>query len=222
MLQNWTKSAIKLCIKKFYVSISSNSLKVFCEWLYEKTNFNSLLDPVSLEYNFLGSVLWNHFQSVGLSDSLSLSFLKVGSLVFSGIVHDDSWPWFLATDDARFLKKKLTARILAKWAKIGQKKVFCHFYKFVLLVFHKIAHNDSLQQCLTSSRGKIHTKKIFLPQFGLKEPKLGLKLGFLLFSQVLLEITYNDSLQQCVTSTRGKNPREKILQPSLDQNWAWN
>ena len=179
MLQNWTKSAIKLCIKKFYVSISSNSLKVFCEWLYEKTNFNSLLDPVSLEYNFLGSVLWNHFQSVGLSDSLSLSFLKVGSLVFSGIVHDDSWPWFLATDDARFLKKKLTAQILAKWAKIGQK-------------------------------------------IGLKEPKLGLKLGFLLFSQVLLEITYNDSLQQCVTSTRGKNPREKILQPSLDQNWAWN
>ena len=24
---------------------------------------------------------------------------------FSDIVHDDSWPWYLATDEARFLKK---------------------------------------------------------------------------------------------------------------------
>ena len=36
----------------------------------------------------------------------SLSFLKVGSLVCSDIVHDDSWPWYLVTDEARFLKKK--------------------------------------------------------------------------------------------------------------------
>ena len=34
---------------------------------------------------------------------LSLSFLKIGSLVFSGIVHDNSWPWY---DEAWFKKKK--------------------------------------------------------------------------------------------------------------------
>ena len=34
----------------------------------------------------------------------SLSFLKIRSLVFSDILHDDSWPWYLVT--ARFLKKK--------------------------------------------------------------------------------------------------------------------
>ena len=45
--------------------------------------------------------------SVCLSFRLSLSFLKIGSLVFSGIVHDDSWPWYLVTEEARFLKKKI-------------------------------------------------------------------------------------------------------------------
>ena len=36
----------------------------------------------------------------------SLSSLKIWSLVFSDIVHDDSWPWYLVVDRARFLKKK--------------------------------------------------------------------------------------------------------------------
>ena len=36
----------------------------------------------------------------------SLSFLKIGSLVLSDIVHDDIWPLYLVTDEARFLKKK--------------------------------------------------------------------------------------------------------------------
>ena len=37
----------------------------------------------------------------------SLSFLKIGPLDFSDIVHDDSWPWYLVTDEAWFLKKKI-------------------------------------------------------------------------------------------------------------------
>ena len=37
---------------------------------------------------------------------LSLTFLKLGPLVFSDIVHDDNWPWYVKTDEARFLKKK--------------------------------------------------------------------------------------------------------------------
>ena len=62
---------------------------------------------------------------VRLSFRPSLSFLKIGSLVFSEIVHDESWPRFLVTDGARFLKKKtLAAQICAKWAKIGPKKSF--------------------------------------------------------------------------------------------------
>ena len=47
-----------------------------------------------------------------LSVRPSLSFLKVGSLLFSDIVHDDSWPWYLVTDKAIFKKKK---KKLAAW-----------------------------------------------------------------------------------------------------------
>ena len=36
----------------------------------------------------------------------SLSFLKMGSLVFPDIVHGDSWSSYLVIDKARFLKKK--------------------------------------------------------------------------------------------------------------------
>ena len=35
---------------------------------------------------------------------------------------------------------------------------FCHFLKFGSLVFLEIAYNDSLQQCMISSRGKTHEK----------------------------------------------------------------
>ena len=57
-----------------------------------------------------GRVLWNHScPSVCLcfrwSVRTSQNFLKIGSLVFSDIVHDDNWPWYLVTDEARFLKK---------------------------------------------------------------------------------------------------------------------
>ena len=41
-------------------------------------------------------------------------------------------------------------------AKLG----FSHFLKFSSLVFLEITNNNSLQQCITSNRGKAH-KKIF-------------------------------------------------------------
>ena len=44
---------------------------------------------------------------VRLSVRPSLSFLKIGSLVFSHIVHGGSWPQHLVTDGARFFLKKL-------------------------------------------------------------------------------------------------------------------
>ena len=123
----------------------------------------------------------------------SLSFLKIGSLVFSNSVHDDSWP---------------------NGPKSGLKLGFFHFLKFGSLVFLEIAYNDSVQQSVTSSRGKIHEKSFWGPKFVPKGPKSGLKLGFLSFSQVwflgFLEIAYNDSVQQCVTSRRGKI-REKVF-----------
>ena len=52
-----------------------------------------------------------------------------------------------------------------------------HFLKFGSLVFLEIEYNDSLQQSLTCTGGKIHEKN-------LGAPNLSLKLGFLQFSQV--------------------------------------
>ena len=43
---------------------------------------------------------------VHLSVRPSLNFFKIESLVFSDIVLDD-WPWYLVTDEATFLKKKI-------------------------------------------------------------------------------------------------------------------
>ena len=59
------------------------------------------------------------------------------------------------------------------------------FLPFGLLVFPENAYSDSLQQCLTSSRGKIYKKKISGHKCGPKGPKSGLKLGFFPFFQVL-------------------------------------
>ena len=66
-----------------------------------------------------------------------------------------------------FLNKNLVARIWDNGAKIGpETRFFCHYLKFGSLVFLEIAYNDSLQQCLTSSRGEIYEKKIGGPNFG--------------------------------------------------------
>ena len=44
---------------------------------------------------------------VRLSVCPSLNLLKIGLLVFSDIVHDNSWPWHLVSDGARFFEKKI-------------------------------------------------------------------------------------------------------------------
>ena len=111
--------------------------------------------------------------SVCLSIRLSLSFLRIGSLVFADIVHDDSWPWYLVTDEARFLKK-MAAQIWAKWTKIGPETRF-----FDSLVSLEIAYNDSLEQFLTTSRDKTCKK---FGSNGSKFPQLGF---FVIFSSLV-------------------------------------
>ena len=54
----------------------------------------------------------------------ALRFLNIGSLVFSDIVHDDSWPWYLVSDEARFLEKKFLAWIWTQRAQIRPKMSF--------------------------------------------------------------------------------------------------
>ena len=72
--------------------------------------------------------------SVCPSVRASLSFLKIGSLVFSDIVHDDSWPWHLVTDEAWFLKKKKKKKkIDSKGTKIRPKTRFSQVWFITFL-----------------------------------------------------------------------------------------
>ena len=101
------------------------------------------------------------YLSVHLSIQPSLSFLKTESLVFSGILHDNSWPWYLVSDAARFLKKNFGGPYLGPMGlNQAQNDVFHSFLEFGSYFFLEIAYNNRLQQCLTSSRGKTH-KTIF-------------------------------------------------------------
>ena len=83
--------------------------------------------------------------SICLSGRPSLGFLKISSLVVSDNVHDDSWPWYLVTDEARFFKTKVSSPNLGL---MGQKKK------------KEIEYSDSFQQCITP-RGKTFKKKIW-------------------------------------------------------------
>ena len=102
----------------------------------------------------------------------SLSCLKIGSLVLSDIVHDDIWPLYLVTDEARFF---FATQI---WAQ-AQNEIFRHFLEFESgsLVFLEIGYNDSLQQWLTSTRGLTNEKK-FWAQIWLRRAKIGSKIRF--------------------------------------------
>ena len=77
-------------------------------------------------------------------------------------------------------EKNLGAQIWVKWDKIRPKAFFCHFLKFGSLVFPEIAQNDSLEQFLTTIRGKTHEKNGKV-KFGPNGEKLGPKLGFFTF-----------------------------------------
>ena len=78
-------------------------------------------------WTLVDSVLWNHTclfvrpsvrlsicPSVHRSVRPSVSFLKILSLVFSDIVHDDNWLWYLVVDEARCFKKFFGSPILGQ------------------------------------------------------------------------------------------------------------
>ena len=57
-------------------------------------------------------------------------------------------------------KKKKETRICVTWAKVRpETSFFWHVFKFGSFVFLALAYNDSLQQSLTSSKGKILQKR---------------------------------------------------------------
>ena len=142
-------------------------------------------------------------------------FLKFGSLVFLEIAYNDSSLQFLTSRRDKVDENIFGAQIWAKGAKIRlETKLFCCFLKFGSLIFLEIAYNDSLQQCLTSSRDKIHEKHFWGPnlcQWGQNQAQNQVICHFLKFSSlVFLEIAYNDCLQQCPTSSGDKIHKKNL------------
>ena len=98
-----------------------------------------------------------------------LPFSQFGSLVFLEIRYNDSLQQFLTSSRGTTHKKNFGDQI---WAKVEYKtRFFCHFLRFGSLVFLEIAYNDSLQQCITPSRGKNHKKIFWEPNLGQKGAK---------------------------------------------------
>ena len=93
----------------------------------------------------------------------------------------------------------------------AQNHAFCHFLEFGSYIFYEIQYNDSLQQCLTSSRVKTQEKKIWGP----KQVKIGpeiqcfaIFLGFVyqFFFKLHRVIAWNYELCQTISrdKTHGK------------------
>ena len=116
-------------------------------------------------------------------------------------------------------------KFVRKQDKIWSETSFFHFLKCGPFVFLKIALNDSLQQCLTSSRGKSLEKIFWGPNLGQRGQHQAQNYAFCHFlifgSLVFLEIAYNNSLQQCMPFSRVKLTK-KIGGPNFGQNEAQN
>ena len=98
-------SSLTNAIELFY-SRRSTTIKLLQKW---KTYFSKWYSEIGKLVRYLLHVKKHPMKSL-LSVRLSIcpsvhpsqSFLKIRSLVFFDIVHDDSWPWHLVTDKARF------------------------------------------------------------------------------------------------------------------------
>ena len=90
--------------------------------------------------------------------------------------------------------------------KSGLKLGFCYFRKFGSLVFLYIAYDDSLEQCLTTSRGETYEKNCW----GGGDWAHFVKFAWLVF----FDIAQNCSLGQFLTSSKVETSK-KVLWPKL-------
>ena len=150
-------------------------------------------------------------------------FLKLGSLVFLEVAYNDNLQQCTTSSRGTTYEKKVGRTNLGQnGPKSGPKFGFCYFLKFGSLHFLEIAYSLSLQQCITSSRGKTY-KKALRDQIWCKKgqnpPQNRCFCNFFKFNLlVFLKMVYSDSLQQCITSSRGQTYEKKIGGPNLGQN----
>ena len=100
-----------------YVLIVTNWLTEFFQIVLDSTIVGCL-------FNFYQpALLYVKIWSRKRSCMCQASF-KVMQKICPFLGYGDSWPWYLVTDRARFLKKSLAAQIWVRWAKIRPKTSF--------------------------------------------------------------------------------------------------
>ena len=125
-------------------------------------------------------------------------------LVFLEITYNDSLQQCVGFITGKIHEKVFGAQLWAKGAKLRSKtRFFCHFLQFSLLVYLEIAYNDSLQQYITSCRGKTHREKKFGKKFRPKCAKIWPKKQVVKSSHPKAEkFRKNEGAQKCQSSHR--------------------
>ena len=118
-------------------------------------------------------------------------------------------------------KKNLAPSLGLTGLNNAQNEVFRYFLEFGSKVFPEFEYDDSLRQCLTSSRSKTHGKNSEGPDFdqaGQNQTRNQVFCHFLKFaSLVFLDIARDCRLGQCLTSSRGATSK-KIWWPKGQKN----
>ena len=120
------------------------------------------------------TVPWCRAYNYGTNSTIYIYTYKyttptIGSLVFSDIVHNDSWSWYLA----RFLKKKKRQPEFGpSRPKSGPKWGFLPFYWVWIICDHYNHMMYTMIACdnLTFSWSKTHAKNLGGPKFGPNRP----------------------------------------------------
>ena len=99
-------------------------------WRHEVFSLNHFWTLTLVRQRLMKSLL-SICLSVCPSVCTSLTFLKIGSLVYSHIVHDDSWPWHLVTDSQIF-EKEIGRLNLGQMTKTSSKTRFFVIFSCLL------------------------------------------------------------------------------------------
>ena len=139
-----------------------------------------------------------------------------GFFIFASLVHqssfiialDDSLEQCLITNTGKTCKKIWWLKFGLNGSKSGLELGFLSFFVFVPLVFLEIAQDDSLELCLTISRGKTLGKmsgdsNLFRNQFFCHFLKVA-SLNF-------LDIAQDRSLGQCLASSRAETSKKHFV-----------
>ena len=157
--QKWTQNLV-FC---HFLKLSS---LVFLEIVYNHSLQHCIISSRSKTYKkIFGHQIWTERAKNGCKTMFFCHVLKLSSLVFLEIVCNHSLQHCIISSRSKTHKKNFGHQIWAKRAKNGPKTMFfCHIFKFRSLVSLEIACNNSLQQVVTTRRGKIK-KLVFFAIF---------------------------------------------------------